>query len=488
LKTLNSLLDAITYEQLDGPLDKRIGGIAEDSRKIRADWLFVAVKGIRADGHAFIEKAVESGATVVVGENIPETRKKEVTYIRVKDSREALGMLADAFYDHPSAKMKVIGVTGTNGKTSTVTLLHHLFLSLGYKAGLLGTVENRVHERVLEATHTTPGPVEIHQLLSEMVVEGCDFAFMEVSSHAADQQRIAGIHFSGGVFTNISRDHLDYHKTFRNYIFAKKKFFDGLPPRSFALINVDDKRADVMVQNTAAEVYRYSLQKQADYKGKVVEVSSLGLQMELDGKDFFSPLMGKFNAYNLLAVFAVAHLLGQTSEEILQALSSLRSAEGRFEQIRGETSGIIGIVDYAHTPDALEKVLRTLDDVNKGNNRILVVIGCGGDRDKGKRPEMAKIASAYGDQVILTSDNPRSEEPEQILKDMEKGVPAHAKRKVLVIQDRRQAIRTAVRLANEGDLVLVAGKGHEKYQEIRGQRFPFDDKSEFRAALKEREE
>jgi UDP-N-acetylmuramoyl-L-alanyl-D-glutamate--2,6-diaminopimelate ligase len=485
LKTLETLLSGIHYRQVAGSLEKQVQGLSEDSRMISENWMFVAVKGIQFDGHTFIEKAIAKGASVVVAEKMPEALREEVTYIQVNDSRKALGNLADAFFDHPSGKIQVVGVTGTNGKTSTVTLLYRLFINFGFKTGLLSTVENRIHESVIPATHTTPGPVQIHALLADMVNAGCDYAFMEVSSHAADQQRIAGVQFAGGVFTNITHDHLDYHKTFRNYIFAKKKFFDCLPAGAFALINRDDKRGEVMVQNTPARVYRYSLLSTAEFKAKVVEVSSLGLQLELDGKEFFSPLTGRFNAYNLLAVYAVAILLGRPSDEVLPALSELQSAEGRFEQVVDEYSGRIGIVDYAHTPDALEKALRTLDEINKGQNRILVVIGCGGDRDKAKRPEMTKIACAYAQDVILTTDNPRTEDPRAILKEMIEGAPAHAKRKVLVIEDRREAIRTSVRIARKGDLILIAGKGHEKYQEINGERFPFDDKAELMAAFSE---
>lgn len=485
MKTLRELLKAVRPIQLIGTGDQLIDHLSQDSRHIRKGGLFVAVEGFQVNGHAFIDKAIEAGAVAIVAEVLPVILPSGVTFIQVADSKEALGKLADIFFDHPSSKMKVVGVTGTNGKTSTVTLLYSLFTDLGFKAGLIGTVENRIGESRLPSTHTTPDPVALHDLLNQMVASGCDYVFMEVSSHAADQERIAGIDFDGGVFTNISHDHLDYHQTFSNYITAKKKFFDKLPDKAFALVNVDDKRGGVMVQNTRAKVFGYSLLKKTDFKAKMIESGRLGLHLELEGTDFFSPLMGRFNGYNLLAVYAIARLLGRTAEEILPSLSRLGAVEGRFEQLGSPDGQILGIVDYAHTPDALEKVLRTLDEMIKGAGNIIVVVGCGGNRDQAKRPEMGKIAAVYADQVILTSDNPRKENPDTIIDEMMAGVPLHAVKKVLRISNRKEAIRTAVRLAKAGDCILVAGKGHEKYQEIMDEKFPFDDKKELKEALED---
>jgi len=401
----------------------------------------------------------------------------------VADSAAALGLITDHFYNHPSQQLQLVGVTGTNGKTTTVTLLYNLFQNLGYKCGLLSTVENKIGQRIIPSTHTTPDSVAINALLAEMVEAGCDYAFMEVSSHAVEQQRISGLHFAGGIFTNISHDHLDYHKTFDNYIKAKKGFFDKLPKTAFALTNVDDKRGEVMLQNTKAKIAKYSLQRMADYRAKILENSLLGLRLELDGADFHGRLIGEFNAYNLLAVYAAAILLKQEKSEVLQALSEVQTAEGRFDYIFNQAQQILGIVDYAHTPDALEKVLQTIRQLRKAGSKIITVVGCGGDRDKTKRPEMAKIACNLSDQAILTSDNPRTEQPEAILKDMEAGVPKEVEHKVLTIVDRKQAIKTASRIARNGDIILVAGKGHEKYQDINGVKHPFDDKEILKAEI-----
>lgn len=455
-----------------------------DSRKVEAGDCFVAVKGRQSDGHAFIGSALEKGASAVVCEQLPpELPSEGATFVRLADSAEALGQMAANFYGHPSQKLKLVGVTGTNGKTTTVTLLYQLFMALGYKTGLLSTVENRIGQRVYPAAYTTPDAVALNELLAEMVDAGCAYAFMEVSSHAVDQGRIAGLHFSGGVFTNLTHDHLDYHGSFKAYLQAKKRFFDDLPKSSFALVNIDDKNGNVMIQNTAASKYRYSLRVLTDFKAKIIENSLSGLHLELDRQEFFGRLIGEFNAYNLLAVYATARLLEADSLEVLTQLSRLRSAEGRFDYIVDSKKSIIGIVDYAHTPDALLKVLTTIRQLRKGEEQIITVVGCGGDRDKDKRPVMARIACDNSTQFILTSDNPRTEVPDTIIDDMEEGLSEDCRTKSLRITDRRQAIRTACRLARQGDIILVAGKGHEKYQEINGQRHPFDDKEELAKGL-----
>lgn len=473
---LERLLENLPILKLEGSTDKNIKKIEFDSRKAEQESLFVAVKGVTVDGHDFIGKAVEQGAEVIVAERKIDNLKKGLTWIIVEDSAEALGLLAAEFFDHPSKKLKLVGVTGTNGKTTVATLLFQLFTAMGFKAGLLSTIENKIGTKVLDATHTTPNAVALNELLAEMVESGCDFAFMEVSSHAISQSRIKGLEFDGAIFTNLSHDHLDYHKTFRAYIDAKKKFFDDLPKSAFALVNIDDKRGNVMVQNTSAKIYRYSLHSMADYKAKIIENNLTGLHLDIDNTEFFSRLIGDFNAYNLLAVFGAATLLDFDRMEVLQALSDLRTAEGRFDYVIDSNNGRVGIVDYAHTPDALEKVLNTIFELRKDDVKIITVVGCGGDRDQKKRPKMAKVAVDYSDQVILTSDNPRSEDPHAIIKDMEAGLPAYGKHKSLSIEDRATAIKTACRLAQKGDIILVAGKGHEKYQEIKGVRHPFDDK------------
>lgn len=435
----------------------------------------MAVKGTQVDGHRFIKKAIAQGAATIVAEVLPEDLPENIAFLKVENSAEALGQLASNFYDRPSEKLKLVGVTGTNGKTTTATLMYDLFTALGYKVGLLSTIQNVIAGKIIPATHTTPDAIALNALLADMVAQGCDYAFMEASSHAIHQRRVAGLHFSGAVFTNISHDHLDYHETFQAYIEAKKQLFDDLPKGSFALVNVDDKRGEVMLQNTKAKKYRYGLKRLADFKAKIIENSLLGLHLKLDNEEFHGRLIGEFNAYNLLTVYAVARLLDQDKTEVLTALSGLKAAEGRFDYLYNEQRKVIGIVDYAHTPDALEKVLTTIHDL-KQSGQIITVVGCGGDRDKAKRPEMARIACKWSDQVILTSDNPRSEPPEQIIKEMEVGVPLEAVRKVLSITDRKQAIKTACRLAQTNDIILIAGKGHEKYQEINGIKHPFDDK------------
>lgn len=483
MKSLNNILINIETIQTIGDHDIMVADIAFDSRKVGKDSMFVAVKGTQVDGHKFIEKAITLGAKVVVCENLPTDLNDEVTYVNVKNSGKALGGLASNFYDNPSEKLKLVGITGTNGKTTCVTILFKLFMGMGYKTGLLSTVENKIGNLIIPATHTTPNPVELNALLAEMVESGCDYVFMEVSSHAIEQGRIAGLDFDGGVFTNITHDHLDYHKTFKNYINVKKKFFDDLGKNAFALTNIDDRRGEVMLQNTKAKKHTYAVKKMADFKAKIVENSLLGLQLILNDKEFYSRLIGEFNAYNLLAVYGTAMLLGHDDMEVLTILSDLQSAEGRFDYIVSETKNIVGIVDYAHTPDALEKVLTTIDNLKAGDSKVITVVGCGGDRDRKKRPIMAKVACDYSDQVILTSDNPRTEDPYAILEEIEKGIPPYATQKVLMIENRRQAIKTACTLANENDIILVAGKGHEKYQDISGVKHHFDDKEELKTFL-----
>jgi UDP-N-acetylmuramoyl-L-alanyl-D-glutamate--2,6-diaminopimelate ligase len=474
--TLKELIKHLKLKAVAGDLDKTINSVVFDSRQVQAGSLFVAVRGTQTDGHQYIDKAVQQGAVAVIGEHRSGDLPSEVTFLEVENSHRALGLVATAFYGYPSQQIRLVGVTGTNGKTTMVNLLYQLFTDLGYRVGLLSTVGNRVGEHILPATHTTPDAVTINALLADMVTAGCDYAFMEVSSHAVHQERIAGLEFAGGVFTNISHDHLDYHGTFQAYIEAKKAFFDGLPKSAFALVNVDDKRGSVMVQNTRARIYRYSLRGLAEFRARILENSITGLHLELDGREFYGRLVGAFNAYNLLAVYGAAVLLGQDRVEVLTALSNLTAAEGRMEYIFDEESGITAVVDYAHTPDALEKVLETLLELRKAGSRIITVIGCGGDRDRTKRPKMARIAATLSNDVVLTSDNPRSEDPMEILREMEKGIPAGSIKTVLSQVDRRMAIRTAIRLAKAGDIVLVAGKGHEKYQEIKGVKYPFDDK------------
>lgn len=474
--TLKSLLQAEKPLQVQGPTDIAINEIVFDSRKAGPNKVFVAVKGVQVDGHQFIPQALQAGISALVVETMPENVPDQVTVVQVANSARALGLLASAFYEHPSQQLSLVGVTGTNGKTTTVTLLYDLFSGLGYKCGLLSTVENRIAGQVIASTHTTPDAVAINALLAQMVEAECEYAFMEVSSHAVDQGRIAGLDFKGAIFTNITHDHLDYHLTFDNYIRAKKGFFDQLSKQAFALVNIDDKRGMVMTQNTAASINRYSLRQMAEFRARIIENSLTGLHLDIDNQDFYGRLIGEFNAYNLLAVYATAVLLDQDKVEVLTQLSRLKAAEGRFDYVMDQKRQVTAIVDYAHTPDALEKVLETIQALRKGDSKVLTVVGCGGDRDRTKRPTMAKVACQYSDQVILTSDNPRSEEPEAIIREMEAGIPAAARKQVLSITDRKEAIRTACRLAQNGDVVLVAGKGHEKYQEIKGVKHPFDDK------------
>lgn len=466
-----------------GDMDIDVKGLTFDSRKVAPGFVFVAVAGTLSDGHQFITKAIDSGATAIVCERLPESINENVTYVTVRSSAQALGIMASNFYGNPSEQLKLVGVTGTNGKTTTVTLLYQLFSALGYNVGMISTVENRIIDSVIPSTHTTPDPVQLNELLKKMVTAGCTHAFMEVSSHAVDQERIAGLKFAGALFTNITHDHLDYHKTFENYIKAKKKFFDELSGDAFALVNADDKRGMVMLQNTRATKYTFGLKKMVDYKGKIITNSLDGLELEVAGKNVWFKMIGDFNAYNLLGVYGAAVLLGEESDEVLQHLSALGGAPGRFERVL-PGSKITAIVDYAHTPDALKNVLETIAAFRTGNEQVITVVGCGGNRDKTKRPLMASIACKMSDKVVLTSDNPRDEDPMQIIREMQSGVLPTEARKTLVLADREEAIKTACMMARENDIILVAGKGHETYQEIKGVKYPFDDREVMARVMK----
>ena len=483
MNELKDLLYKVNITSACGDMTLVVKGVAFDSRKVKAGYLFVAVKGTQVDGHHFIEEAIHGGAVAIVCDKLPDTLSPEVTYVTVKNSAKALGIVAANFYDNPSAKLKLVGVTGTNGKTTVVTLLHKLYLAMGHSAGMLSTVENKIGELVFPSTHTTPDPIQINELLAKMVSAGCSHCFMEVSSHAVDQGRIEGLVFTGGGFTNISHDHLDYHHTFESYIRAKKRFFDELPSDAFALTNADDKRGMVMLQNTRASKKTFAIKKATDFKAKVITNSIEGLELEIGNRNVWFKLIGEFNAYNLLTVYAVAVLLGDDEEEILMRLSALRGAPGRFELIL-PGSRFTAIVDYSHTPDALKNALETIGQLRTGQEQVITVIGCGGDRDKLKRPLMAAIACKYSDKAIFTSDNPRSEDPMEIIKDMQKGVGISEGRKTLVIADREEALKTACMMAREKDIVLVAGKGHETYQEIKGVKHPFDDRVVLERMLK----
>ncbi|WP_342647215.1 UDP-N-acetylmuramoyl-L-alanyl-D-glutamate--2,6-diaminopimelate ligase [Mucilaginibacter sp. CSA2-8R] len=477
MRFLSDILEGLAFTELQGAADVEITNVVFDSRKVVPGSLFVAVRGTAVDGHDYIEQAVKDGAVVIVCEDLPGHTADEADYLMVANSAAALAMLASNFYDNPSAKLKLVGVTGTNGKTTTATLLYQLFRDLGYKCGLLSTVENQINGKVVPSTHTTPDPVALNALLDQMLASGCDYCFMEVSSHAVAQHRVDGLTFAGGIFSNLTHDHLDYHKTFDAYLKAKKGFFDMLPKRAFALTNADDKNGNVMLQNTKATKKTYGLKNMADFKVKILENQFGGLLLNVDGDEVWFKMVGSFNAYNLLAVYATAVLLGQEKHKVLTSLSKLQGAEGRFDYMISPNR-IIGIVDYAHTPDAVQNVLSTVHDIRKGNEKVITVIGCGGDRDKTKRPVMAKTACDWSDKVILTSDNPRSEDPAQIIRDMETGVDPSNQRKTISIVDRREAIKTAVHLAQPGDIIVLAGKGHEKYQEINGVKNHFDDKEE----------
>lgn len=477
MKNVEELLSGITVVERKGAAVKEVSGVESDSRQVKPDYLFVAVRGASVDGHTFIPQAIAQGAKVVVCEEFPAELNGEVSYIRVDDSSIAFGLLASAWYGNPSRELTLVGVTGTNGKTTTATLLYEMFRSLGYKAGLLSTVCNYIDTVKVPATHTTPDPLHLHRLLREMVDAGCQYAFMEVSSHSAAQHRIAGLDFDGGIFTNLTRDHIDYHKTVEAYLKAKKSFFDGLPEGSFALTNIDDKSGMVMLQNTRAEKHTYSLRTIADFKARIIESRIDGMTLEINGKEVEVMFVGKFNAYNLLAVYGATCLLGQNPDEVLRKMSLLVPVAGRFQTLHS-SRGYTVIVDYAHTPDALNNVLTSIREVLGNRGHIITVVGAGGNRDKGKRPMMAREAVNLSDRVILTSDNPRFENPNDILNDMLAGLDAEQRRKTLTQADRREAIRTATQFANRGDVILVAGKGHEDYQEIEGVKHHFDDKEE----------
>ncbi|MCP4458257.1 MAG: UDP-N-acetylmuramoyl-L-alanyl-D-glutamate--2,6-diaminopimelate ligase [Cytophagales bacterium] len=475
MAVLKDILFGVNLRSIQGDRDREITGLALDSREVKKGYLFIAIKGLSTDGYLFVQKAISSGAAAVLCEVMPTGRDEDVTYIETENSSKALGICAANFYGRPSEKLKLVGITGTNGKTTIVTLLHDLFSNFGYISGLLSTVENRIGDATIETKYTTPDAIKINELMAQMVSVGCTHCFMEVSSHALIQDRIEGLVFTGGVFTNISHDHLDYHKTFDEYIAAKKMLFDNLPTEAFALVNQDDKQGRIMLQNTKADKRKFAIKSMADFKARIIHNTLQGLELDVDGTNVWFKLVGGFNAYNLLTVYAVAVLLNKEKIEILEALSSLKAAKGRFEQVPNSAE-IIAILDYAHTPDALENVLKTISELRTKNELMVTVVGCGGNRDKDKRPKMAKIAAQYSNKLILTSDNPRDEEPRSILDDMLVGVPKDLEKNTIVIEDRREAIRTACNLATAKDIVLVAGKGHETYQEIKGVRQHFDDK------------
>ncbi len=474
---LDELLKNIDYTDRKGNTNPEITGLEFDSRKVNPGVAFIAQRGLHADGHYFIDAAIGNGAVAVFCQELPAELRDEVTYIKVNDTLLVTGLLAAAFFDFPSKKMKVVGVTGTNGKTSIATLLFRIFRQLGYNVGLISTIAYRINDVEEAASFTTPDPLKIQQLMAKMVDNGCGYCFMEVSSHAIHQNRIAGIQFAGGIFTNITHDHLDYHKTFSEYIKAKQRFFDALPAEAFALTNADDKNGRIMVQNTKARVLTYSGRAMADYHCKVLESHFDGMLLNLNGQEVWTRFVGKFNAYNLLAVYAAAVNLEQDPQEVYSGISNLTPVKGRFETIRS-LDGKLAIVDYAHTPDALQNVLGAIAGIRTGAEQVITVVGAGGDRDRTKRPEMAKEAIVGSDKVILTSDNPRTEEPALIIREMEAGVEQKYKNKVVSIENRREAIKTAVMIANPGDIILIAGKGHENYQEVNGVRHHFDDVEE----------
>ncbi|MFZ6051007.1 UDP-N-acetylmuramoyl-L-alanyl-D-glutamate--2,6-diaminopimelate ligase [Halocola ammonii] len=474
MKVLKDILYKARITDVTGSTDREVSAITFDSRAVEKGGLFVAIRGEKADGHQFIQKAVEQGAVAVVCEELPAELPEQVTFVKVKDSRESLGYIAANFYDHPSENLKLVGITGTNGKTTTTTLLFNLFRELGYSCGLISTVSNWINDKEIPATHTTPDAISFNQLLAEMTEAGCEYCFMEVSSHALVQHRVTGAKFSGGVFTNITHEHLDYHKTFKEYIRAKKLLFDNLPEDAFALVNVDDSRGEVMLQNTKALKRTFGLKSMADYRAKLIENQFSGLHMTLGGKDLYSRLIGDFNAYNLLAVYGVAMELEADQMEVLTKISTLKAVDGRFQYVK-TPNNVTAIVDYAHTPDALKNVLKTIQNIRTGNEKVITIVGCGGDRDTAKRPVMAELAAHYSDQVILTSDNPRTEDPQAIIDDMKTGLDPVQMKKTLSLTDRREAIKLACTMATNGDIILIAGKGHEKYQEINGVKKDFDD-------------
>jgi len=476
---LDQVIKNIQVTNLIGHSDIDLKGINSDSRKVESGHLFVAVKGTQTDGHSYISTAIEKGAIAVLCEELPTELSENVTYIQVKDTEDAVGKAATAFYGDPTSKLELVGVTGTNGKTTIATLLYDIFRHFGYKAGLLSTVCNYIDDEAVPATHTTPDPISLNELLGRMAEAGCKYVFMEVSSHSIDQKRISGLRYAGGIFTNLTRDHLDYHKTVENYLKAKKKFFDDLPKDAFALTNVDDKNGMVMLQNTKAKTYSYSLRSLCDFKGRILENHFEGMLLSFNEKELAVQFIGKFNASNLLAVFGAACLLGKKEEDVLLALSTLRPVAGRFDSLRSP-QGYTAIVDYAHTPDALVNVLSAIHEILEGKGKVITVVGAGGNRDKGKRPIMAQESVKGSDKVIITSDNPRNEEPQDIINDMLAGLNTEELKNVITIVDRKEAIRTACMLAQPGDVILVAGKGHENYQEIKGVKHHFDDKEVLR--------
>lgn len=479
---LNQLVSGLDIIEVKGDMEREIRGVQIDSRQVDKNYLFVAVRGTAADGHNYIGKAIEKGASAVLCEEIPADADESVTYVKVANTEQTTGSVATAFYGNPTSKLKLVGVTGTNGKTTIATVLYEMFRRMGHKAGLLSTVANYIDGEMIPTEHTTPDPITLNALLAKMVEAGCEYAFMEVSSHSIVQNRIGGLNFAGGLFTNITRDHLDYHKTFDNYIKAKKLFFDNLPATAFAITNADDKNGMVMVQNTKAQVKTYSVQSPADFKAKIIECHFEGMYLEINGREVGVQFIGKFNVSNLLAVYGAAVMLGKDPHEVLVALSAMHPVNGRFEALRSP-SGYTAIVDYAHTPDALENVLNAIHGVLDGKGEVITVCGAGGNRDKGKRPLMAREAVKQSDRVIITSDNPRFEEPQDIINDMLAGLTEEDMKKVIAIVDRRQAIKTACMMAKPGDVILIAGKGHEDYQDVKGVKHHFDDKEEVRACF-----
>jgi UDP-N-acetylmuramoyl-L-alanyl-D-glutamate--2,6-diaminopimelate ligase len=484
MKALQNILFGVKLREVVGATQQEIVSLQIDSRKITPGAAFVAIKGAQSDGHDFIQIAIEKGATVIICEQKPMELNPAITYIMVEHAQEAVAVMAHQFYDEPSTKLKLVGVTGTNGKTTVATLLFKLFNELGYTCGLISTIENHIGKTIVPSTHTTPDPIQLNALLNQMVEAGCTHVFMEVSSHAIHQHRITGLHFVGGAFTNITHDHLDYHQTFEAYLEVKKTFFNQLPSSSFALTNLDDKNGAKMILDTKAKKITYALHAPANYKGKILENLLSGLVMQINDIEVHCRLIGTFNAYNLLTVYGIAIELGEKAQDVLVILSALTGAEGRFDYIVSQEN-IIGIVDYAHTPDALENVLTTIAKLRKGNETVITVVGCGGDRDKTKRPIMAQVACDLSNKVFFTSDNPRSEDPNEIIKDMEQGLSSAAKRKYINIVDRREAIKAAISFAKAGDIILIAGKGHEKYQDVKGVKHDFDDKQILENLFKE---
>ena len=483
MNSLQNILYKVGLVSVQGDLDTQVNAIEFDSRAVSDGNVFVAVKGVTVDGHDYIQKAIQSGAVAVVCEALPVDRPEGIIFVQVRNSAEALAVIAANFFGNPSEELTLVGITGTNGKTTTTTLLHDLLTELGHKVGLLSTVVNKIGDREVPATHTTPNPVALNQLLREMVEEGCSYCFMEVSSHAIHQHRIAGLRFRIAGFTKITHDHLDYHKTFKEYIYTKKVLFDSLSAGAVAVVNIDDPNGQVMVQNSDATIRSFAMKTPADYKVKIIENTFSGLVLNINNHELWTKLVGGFNAYNILLVYSIACELGFEEMEVLTGISKLQSVEGRFEYLRSDNN-VIAIVDYAHTPDALKNVLDTIQSVRTRNEQLITIVGCGGDRDKAKRPKMASIAVEVSDKVILTSDNPRSENPETIIEEMKAGIPAERSAKAMSITNREEAIKVACSLAQPGDILLVAGKGHEKYQEINGERFPFDDFETVRETLK----